>query len=306
MTPKAIRAAGGVLWRPAEDGRSTGPTVEIGVIHRPRYGDWTLPKGKLLPGESDIEGAVREVREETGHRVRLGRALGEVRYTKGTRYGPTPKVVRYWAMQTDGGHFVAGDEVDELRWLPLDGAGRILSHERDRQVLKRFVRGPAVLTTVLLVRHASAGSRSQWQGDDRARPLDERGRDQAEALVSLLSRFKVREVSSADFVRCVDTLRPLADAVGCPVKEEPLFSEVGYQGRERKAVATIRDLGSPDLTVAVCSQGDVIPDLLERLADKDHVELPDPIPHRKASVWILSFDDHRLFSADYIRPPVPE
>lgn len=306
MTPKTIRAAGGVLWRPAEGRRSSRPAVEIGVIHRPRYDDWTLPKGKLLPGESDIEGAVREVREETGHRVRLGRALGEVRYTKGTRYGPTPKIVRYWAMQTDGGNFVAGDEVDELRWLPLDGAAPMLSHERDRQVLDRFLRGPALLKTVLLVRHASAGSRSHWEGDDRARPLDERGRDQADALVSLLSRFKVREVSSADFVRCVATLRPLADAVGRPVKEEPLFSETGYQGREPEAVATIRDLGSPYVTVAVCSQGDVIPDLLRRLADEDHVELPEPIPHKKASVWILSFDDHRLFSADYIRPPVSE
>jgi 8-oxo-(d)GTP phosphatase len=300
---RPIRAAGGVLWRSAGTDASGEPKVEVAVIHRPRYDDWTIPKGKLAPGESEIEGAVREVWEETGYRVRVGRALGEIRYTKKTNWGFRPKVVRFWAMHADGGSFVPNHEVDELRWVPLDTAFDLLTYDRDKEILEKFVRGPALVRTVLLVRHGSAGSRSEWVGDDRLRPLDERGRAQAEELVRVLSRFEVTEMYSADFVRCVQTVEPLAAAVGLVIKEEPLLSELGYPGNEEQAVAMIRSLGSPDAATAACSQGEVIPDLLGRLASEDHFELPDDLPYKKASAWVLSFDGDRLFSAQYVPPP---
>jgi 8-oxo-(d)GTP phosphatase len=306
MSERPIRAAGGVLWRSAGTDASGEPKVEVAVIHRPRYDDWTFPKGKLAPGESEIEGAVREVWEETGFRVRVGRALGEIRYTKKTNWGPRPKVVRYWAMHADRGRFLPNNEVDEIRWMPLDAAAALLTYGRDRQVLEKFVRGPALVRTVLLVRHGSAGSRSEWVGDDRVRPLDERGRAQAEGLVRLLSRFEVSEILSADFARCVQTVEPLADSVGLVVKEEPLLSELGYPGREAAAVDVVRGLGSPDAATVVCSQGDVIPDMLERLASEDHVDLPDDVPYKKASTWVLSFDGYRLFGAEYVPPPKVE
>ena len=99
-----IRAAGGVLWREA-DGGVTAPAVEVAIIHRPRYGDWTLPKGKLASGESEVDGAIREVLEETGYRPRLGRAMGETRYFKEQAGFLRPKVVRWWAMEATGGAF---------------------------------------------------------------------------------------------------------------------------------------------------------------------------------------------------------
>jgi len=300
----AIRAAGGILWRSISKDRGGEPLVEVAVIHRPRYDDWSLPKGKLAPGESEIEGAVREVWEETGFRVRMGRPVGEIRYMKRNSFGEErPKVVRYWAMHADGGQFFPNNEVDELRWLPLNEASEILTHPRDREILEKFVRGPALLRTVLLVRHALAGSRADWTGDDRVRPLDERGRRQAEGLVRVLSRFEVVDIVSADFVRCVETVEPLADAIGLTVKEDPLLSELGYPGHEEEAVEMIRALGTADAAAVACTQGDVIPDLLNRLAENDHVDLPDPLVYKKGSTWVLSFDGERLFGADHIPAP---
>lgn len=302
MSRKTIRAAGGVLWREAEDPR-TAAAVEVAVIHRPRYDDWTLPKGKLAPGEAEIEGAIREVMEETGQHVHVGRALGEVRYTKMVRGEARPKVVRYWSLRAEGGTFIPSPEVDDIRWLNPDDARETLSYDRDREVLEKFLRGPASTRTVLLVRHASAGRRDEWEGDDRLRPLDERGRQHAEELTRLLARFEVGEIHSADFVRCVQTVEPLADALGLTIKEEPLLSEDGYPAREAEAAALIRRLGGTHSATVVCSQGDVIPSLLTRLADEDHVDLPDPLPYKKAATWVLSFDGDRLFSADYQPPP---
>lgn len=302
MTASEIRAAGGVVWRQVEDSNNGDPRVEIAVIHRPRYDDWSIPKGKLAIGESDIEGAIREVFEETGYRVKLGRPLGKVTYQKTTGQITRPKVVRYWAMQADSGSFSPTREVDELRWLRPGEAEKILTHDHDRDVLERFVRGPILTGNVLLVRHALAGSRSEWTSDDKLRPLTETGWAQAEELVRLLSRFEVQTIVSADFIRCKQTVQPLAEAIGLTITEEPLFSELGYPGHEPEAVDVFRDLGASLDTAVVCSQGEVIPDLLGQLAAEDHVDLPDA-PGKKGSVWALNFEGRRLFSAEYFPPP---
>lgn len=301
---QVIRAAGGVLWRAAS--QVAGAGVEIAVIHRPRYDDWSFPKGKLAPGESDIQGAVREVLEETGYRVRLGRPLGEVRYMKPTHGAARPKVVRYWAMQADGGGFSPNREVDELRWVSLAEAADLLSHEHDLDVLQRFVKGPALSGSVLIVRHATAGNRSDWTGDDRDRPLDDLGWFQAEDLVRTLSRYDVDEIVSADFVRCLQTVQPLSRSIGVPVREEPLFSETGYPAHEDEAEHLLRKLGERLETAVVCSQGDVIPDLLERMSTRDHVDLGHPTSIKKGGFCALTFDGPRLFSSEYFAPPKPE
>jgi 8-oxo-dGTP diphosphatase len=299
---RVIRAAGGVVWRPATD-HSGEQGVEIAVIHRPRYDDWSLPKGKLAPGESDIEGAIREVFEETGFRVKVGRPLGKVRYLKQSGTTTRPKVVKYWAMQAESGTFSPTREVDELHWMSLGEAEDILTHDHDRDLLKRFVRGPIMTGCVLLVRHALAGNSSEWVGDDRIRPLDETGWAQAEELVRLLSRFEVQSIISADFLRCTQTMEPLASAIGLAIKEDELFSELGYPTQEHETLNRIRDLGASLDTTVVCSQGDVIPDLLERLAMEDHVDLPEGAT-KKGSVWALNFEGRKLFSAEYFPPPV--
>jgi len=301
-----IRAAGGVVWRPADsvDGHAG---LEVAVIHRPRYDDWSLPKGKLAPGESDLDAAVREVLEETGFHVRVGRPLGETRYDKAGPTGTRPKVVRWWAMQAEGGVFSPTREVDDLRWLSLAQASDRLTRVTDRDVLERFARGTTPTRTVLLVRHASAGSRSAWEGEDRDRPLDECGVAQADELIRTLARFEIGSVISADYRRCVDTVAPVADAFGLAVRPDPVLSEVGYPGREEEAVHLLRSQGDADHDAVACSQGDVIPDLLARLADADGYPLKMPIRNRKGSAWALSIDTAgRLVAADYLEAPRPE
>jgi phosphohistidine phosphatase SixA/predicted NUDIX family NTP pyrophosphohydrolase len=300
-----IRAAGGVLWRTA-DQTGDEPAVEVAVIHRPRYDDWSFPKGKLAAGEPEVDGAIREVLEETGFHVRLGRPLGETRYLKESAGQARPKVVRWWAMEAGAGAFTATREVDELRWTSLADAHDLLTRDTDRELLERFVRGPAPTRVVLLVRHASAGSRSTWQGDDHSRPLDQCGQAQADELVRLLAHFDPTEIVSADFDRCRQTVQPLADALGLDVRDEPLMSELDYPAHEAAALELIRNVGGPHHASVACSQGDVIPDLLQRIASEDDVDLPD-VQTRKAGVWALTFQSRRLVSAEYFPPPdVPE
>lgn len=305
MTGPLIRAAGGVVWRPAASPNGD-MTVEVAVIHRPRYDDLSLPKGKLAAEESELEGAVREVLEETGFHVRVGRPLGETRYDKVTADGVRPKVIRWWAMQAEEGAFSATREVDELHWLSLADASAQLTRPTDREVLERFARGVAPTHTVLLVRHGSAGNRSSWTGDDRERLLDECGIAQADELVRRLSRFEVGRVVSADPRRCVDTVAPVAEALGLGVEVEPLLSEVAYPGREEEAVALIRHLGDVELDAIACSQGGVIPDLVGRLAAADGLAIDQPIRSGKGSTWALTLEgEGRLVAADYLEPPQP-
>jgi 8-oxo-dGTP diphosphatase len=301
-----IRAGGGVVWRRASD-PSGEDSVEVAIIHRPRYDDWSLPKGKLASGESDLEGAVREVLEETGYHVRVGRPLGETRYDKSTTTGARPKVVRWWAMQAEEGTFSPTREVDALLWLSLADASERLTRDQDREVLERFARGSQPARTVLLVRHASAGSASEWTGDDRERPLDDCGVAQADELVRILSRFEVGRIVSADPRRCVDTVAPLADALELGVDAEPLLSEVGYPGREVEAERLIRSLGDAEHDAVACSQGDVVPDLVARLAIADGYPVELPIRAPKGSTWAVTIDvEGAVVAMDFIAAPHPD
>ena len=125
-----VQAAGGVVHRRTPDGRT-----EVLVVHRPKYDDWSLPKGKLDPGEDHATAALREVEEETGMRARLDREVGSTAYHD--RYG-RPKVVRYWAMTPVSGSFTPGREVDEVRWLTVPEAEALLTYEHDRELLDTF------------------------------------------------------------------------------------------------------------------------------------------------------------------------
>ena len=303
MTGPPIRAAGGVLWRHAPDDEAT---VEVAVIHRPRYDDWSLPKGKLAAGESELEAAVREILEETGFHVRVGRPLGVTRYAKQTLTGARPKVVRWWAMQAEGGGFSPTREVDELVWMTPEAAAGRLTRATDVEVLERFAAVPGPTRTVLVVRHASAGVRGSWRGDDRDRPLDECGVAQADELVRILSRFEIGRIVSADLRRCTETVALLAEAFALVVEHAPVLSEAGYPEHEDEAVALVRELGDADHDAVVCSQGEVIPDLVHRLSATDGLPVDGPIRAAKGSTWALSLDlDGRLVSVEHFAAPRP-
>jgi 8-oxo-dGTP diphosphatase len=292
---KTVYAAGAVLWRPNGD-----PTVpEIALIHRPRYDDWSLPKGKVDPGETEPVTAVREVYEETGYTAHLGRRLTSVSYPveQGT------KKVRYWAARHTGGEFTPNDEVDELKWLPVTAAMKQLGYAQDRKVLHRFMKHPVDTKTVLIVRHGTAGSKSRFKGDDRLRPLDKNGRAQAESLVGVLLAFGADTLYSADRVRCVSTLEPLAEELGATIHSEPLLTEESYSDNRKASRHRFLELAHTDGTPVICSQGKVIPDLIAWWCERDGVR-PDTSRNRKGSAWVMSLHDGRLVAADHIGSPL--
>jgi 8-oxo-dGTP diphosphatase len=289
-----VWAAGAVVWR--EDG-------DVAVVHRPRYDDWSFPKGKLEPGETIPFAAVREVAEESGLDVHLGPILGDVSYA----VPEGRKVVRYWSARVakDNG-FTPDAEVDELRWIPAGQAAEVLTYGHDLDVLQSFVAHGRPSSTILLVRHAKAGSRSQWEGDDDQRPLSSSGREQAEHLAALLPLFGPERVVSAPPLRCRDTIAPLAAELGLPVGDEPLLGEEGYWERPRAGLARLRQLVAATGVTAVASQGGVIPDVMRALVQSSPHRLPlDPsaVPSRKASTWVLGFAGSVLRSADYYSHP---
>ncbi|PPK64326.1 NUDIX hydrolase [Actinokineospora auranticolor] len=306
-----VRAAGAVLWRFRGAGDTPGASaVEVAIVHRPRYDDWSLPKGKLERGETRHAAAVREVAEETGFAAVLGRHLGRVGY-------PVPegdKTVDYYAARAAGGEFAPNEEVDELRWLPAAAAADLLSYPHDRVVLSRFTEFPPDTVTVLLVRHGHAGRKKLWTGPDDQRPLSPTGRHQADALTALLPLFGADRVFSVPKERCVATVAPLAGLLGVPVVPEPALAEAPRPPDSPRgptdpapAVARLRDIARAGGTPVVCSQGGVIPGvvgaLLADLPGGSGVE-PDELKSPKGSAWVLSFTpDGRLVSADHIPHP---
>lgn len=289
-----IRAAGGVLWRATPAGG-----IEIALVHRPRYDDWSLPKGKLATGEHPLVAAAREVTEETGMAPRLGRRLGTTSY----QVDGQEKMVDYWAMEPVTGQFRPGDEVDQLRWLAPADATDLLSHPNERAPVKILTAGPVTTTTVLMVRHGRAGNSQNWSGDDALRPLDAAGRRQAGELAPILAVFRPTRVLSAEPVRCIDTVRPLAAVLGLAVEVEPLFGEEAHARDRRRAAVLLRALAGAGEPVVVASQGGLIPDTVELLADEDDIGLGE-VPARKGSTWALTFAVGgeracRLVAADY-------
>ena len=157
--------------------------------------------------------------------------------------------------------------------------------------------------TVYLVRHARAGQRKAWKGDDRLRPLDPCGWAQADELVRLLAHFDPTDIRAANVVRCQQTVQPLASALGLQVADEPLLAEDGFAADQAAAATLVRSAGDVHGCVVLSSQGDVIASLVDRLSEEDDVDLAEAPAARKASVWALELQGDRLVSAEYFPPP---
>ena len=210
-----IRAAGAVAWRRGPDGGE----LEVLLVHRQKYDDWSLPKGKAEPGEPLPVTAVREVFEEGGARLVLGRRLTSVRYQAGGR----PKRVHYWAasVRDVASGAVPNSEVDQVAWVPAVEAKDRVSYHHDRRVLADFTSQPPDTIPLILLRHAKALPKDEWDGDDVGRPLEDAGRASAKALAPLLACFApVARVISSVAVRCLDTVRPFAELTGAQVLAE--------------------------------------------------------------------------------------
>jgi 8-oxo-dGTP diphosphatase len=275
----------------------------VAIVHRPRYDDWSLPKGKLDPGEPMAAAAVRELQEETGVRARLGPWLRDVRYA----VADGRKFVRFWSAEAlTPSDFTPNHEVDELRWVSPDAAPDLLSYEHDRDVLTRFVELGPPTSVLLMVRHAKAGSRDKWDGADHLRPLSTAGRKQAQAIAELLPLYGPDRIGSAPQVRCRDTIAPLADALGLKIADEPLLSEDTYQDDPDATLKRMHALAAQPGVTAVCSQGGVIPAMIAALAREAALPVDvdvDDVASKKGSVWVLGLRDGALVSADYLERP---
>lgn len=283
-----IRAAGGVAWRVGDDG------VRVCLVHRPRYDDWSLPKGKLDPGEHPLVAAVRELAEEADVRVVPQVRLPCARYRSDGR----PKVVDYWSMRVVGtGGFQPDTEVDEIRWLPVADAVRLVSYPHDAEVLRAFAALPPVTGTVVLVRHGDAGEPGTWTGPDAGRPLDATGWAQAHRLAPLLALVRPVRLLSASARRCVQTLDPAAALLDLPIEVTGDLDEpTGGQDPDERALAAaacLAELGAAGEPGVACGQGTVIAGALERLAGR-----PGDYVTRTGSGWLLAFATDRLVAAD--------
>ncbi|WP_460802389.1 NUDIX hydrolase [Microbacterium sp. GXF6406] len=263
---KAVYAAGAVVWRLVEG------KLRILLIHRTKYRDVTLPKGKVDPGEMLAQTAVREVLEETGIRVNLGVPVGVSRYFMRPK---RQKVVHYWAAEATekairASSFVPNSEIAALEWVGLKKARKLLSYPVDLEILDEFERlvDDGVLHTFPLIalRHAKAVSRSEWDRSDASRPLIERGQKQARAIVAPLRAFGVRRIITSDAERCQQTIAPLARAL----KREPVLTENISQDAWEDGVADIRSVIGKRVRsrkpAVLCSHGPVLPGILSEIA----------------------------------------
>ena len=292
-----IRSAGAVVWRPGPDGGS------VLLIHRERYNDWTFPKGKREPREHVLATAVREVQEETGHRVALGRPLGQIRYAS----SGYPKVVDYWAATAAadadgpdgaGGGFTPNEEVDRIGWVPLAAAPARLSYERDAGVLAGFAAGPPVTVPLILLRHAGAGRRQDWPGQDLDRPLDVGGATDADRLAPLLAAFGRCAVVSSAAERCVATVRPYAALTGTAIEVDPRLTAERGSGITTEQQARDGEAAAAGRPVILCAHRENLPGMLEAACARLGAGVPAGRPLRKGAWRVLHTAAGRLAGAE--------
>jgi len=245
------------------------------VVSRPRHGDVSLPKGKVDPGESLPQAAVREVAEETGFAVTLGPPLGTTEYSLPTG---RDKTVVYWAAKVskaelERGRFVPNAEVDRLEWVPLAKVRRRLTYERDGDVVQRFaelaVTGELEGFRLVVLRHAKAAFDSA-SGRDADRRLTPRGHAQAKAVVPALAAWGPTRVFSSTAARCVATVTPFARSAGLEVRTTDAISQDGWEaaGHDPAAIrALVEKRVDKGRTAVLCSHAPVLPEILEQIAE---------------------------------------
>ncbi len=294
-----VHAAGTVVWRLNERKK-----LEVLLVHRPRYDDWSWPKGKLENGETLASCAVRETEEETGVPVILGQPLPKVSYrlSDGRR-----KEVHFWAARPapEGDLSLrartlvtpaATAEIDEVRWVEVKEARKLLTHARDREPLGILVdqwKDERLNTyAVLIVRHARARKRTAWKGGESTRPLTTVGQEQAQRLVPILSAYGVDRVLSSPWRRCVDTIAPYARTIGVEVEMHPEITEDAHRTKPKKVRKLIREeakVRAPG--VAICTHRPVLPTIMEEVAvNTPHrimKQVPESDPWLKTSEMLV-------------------
>jgi 8-oxo-dGTP diphosphatase len=265
LSPEIV-AAGAVVSR-------KGP--EVLLVHRPKYDDWSFPKGKIDPGEHVTAAAVREVAEETGIDIRLGPPMRRQQYA--VRNGRSQqKVVWYWAGRAVGGDDVStyrpNDEIDAVAWVPVDKAAKMLTYQRDRVTLAEHASVRKKSYPLVVLRHGKAKSRQKWQAagkhhDDRKRPLNQRGQLQAEELVAVLSAYGVSRVLSSSSRRCWTTVGPYADTAHLDLEVTRDLSE--EDASPRAVTRHVHRLLERQEPAVLCTHRPVLPYVYDALGVTD-------------------------------------
>ena len=295
MEDKEISAAGTIVWR-----RSSLDEIEVALVYRSRHKDWGFPKGKVEQNESPIACAFRETMEETGFDVRLQRYLGEVNYQ--TSVGM--KLVKYWSAKLVNEVGLPNpEEIDEVRWFKASEVASVLSHESDLSVLEIFLSMDLDSQILILLRHAKAISRDDWQGDDLDRPLSTLGERQAKKLISILSPFSVREIHSSSAVRCYETINPLARALSLDYFFTDTLTEYIYSKNEMRSFRYIDRLLENNHTTLICGHNPVLPKYLESKFSQQGFEVPTP-KLNPGEAWILHHLGKEIVAVDHSPMPL--
>ncbi len=262
-----VHAAGVLCWT----GDPAVPSeLRVLLVRRPDYGDFSVPKGKVDPGELTPQTAARELVEETGIRAALGAPVGEVRY----KVSSGPKVVDYWLSevrpeQIDEARFTPNAEIEAVEWVRLADAPKAVTYDYDRTMLRtlttRLRQDTARTFSITIVRHGKAVPPSTWDGPDSTRPLLHRGMEQSLQIAPAIAAFGPTKLVTSTATRCWDTMAPLADYATLPLKAIDGLSQDAYElGRATVDKQISKRLRKQE-NVVLCSHGPVIPDLVRSL-----------------------------------------
>jgi len=291
---EAISAAGAVVWRKHKD-----HFTEVAIIHRPKYDDWSFPKGKIEVGESLIACAYREVLEETNLQTEFGPLLGQVEYF-------TPdglKKVTYWSAKVIAEKpFRTNSEVDQLKWIPITKVIEVLTNETDKEIFDKFVKVKFNSKPFILLRHAKAITRDEWQGEDDDRPLSSSGQNQAMRLLSTYQVFNIDQIHSSDAVRCYDTVKSMAKGLDIKLEVSSKLSESTFKKDKEKAFDYVRELIKEDKSVLICSHNPILPKMLNKLTKKSEIDA-DEEKLSPADGWIIHRIGKEIIQIDRIDAP---
>jgi 8-oxo-dGTP diphosphatase len=275
-----VVAAGAVVARKGAQGR------EVLLVHRPKYDDWSFPKGKQDPGEHVTTTAVREVLEETGVEIRLGRPLLPQVYAVS---GGRAKKVHYWVGHVVGDDDVSAyeinDEVDELAWFDLDAARGRLTYSDDLDLLEQYCKAPKKTAALVVVRHAKAARRHSWDGPDPERPLATEGEAQSAALSPVLHAYGISRVLTSSSTRCVQTVAAFSEEHVVPLEQVDELSEEEYDESSARTLLDVL-MTAPGSSV-LCTHRPVLPELFILLGLEEEPLAPAEmvvVHHRKGKL----------------------